>query len=46
VAVSFTNFGTRERIVYKLAKENGAWKIADIEYKDGGTLLKYFKEGA
>ena len=45
VAVSFTNFGTRERIVYKLAKENGAWKIADIEYKDGGTLLKYFKEG-
>lgn len=44
VGVSFVNFGAKEVVTYRLVKENSAWKIADIEYKDGRTLLKIFKE--
>lgn len=44
VIVSFVNFGTKEIVTYRLVKENSAWKITDIEYKDGRTLLKIFKE--
>lgn len=44
VAVSFVNYGVKETVTYRLVKENAAWKIADIEYKDGRSLLKMFKE--
>lgn len=46
VVVNFENFGNKETITYALVKQNAAWKIADIKYKDGGSLLKYFKEDA
>ena len=46
VSVSFTNSGAKETIVYSLVRQNGAWKIFDIKYRNGDTLLKYFKEGA
>jgi hypothetical protein len=46
VPVSFNNYDQKETITYLLAKENGAWKISDIKYKSGDTLLKYFKENA
>jgi hypothetical protein len=45
VPVTFDNYGTRETVTYKLTKQIGAWKISDIKYRDGGTLLKYFAEG-
>jgi hypothetical protein len=46
VVASFTNFGNKESIVYALVKEKGAWKIADVRYKDNSSLLKYFKDDA
>lgn len=44
VVVSFVNYGVKEVVTYRFFKEDSAWKIADIEYKDGRTLLKIFKE--
>lgn len=44
VVVSFVNYGVKEAVTYRLVKEDAAWKIADIEYKDGRSLLKMFKE--
>lgn len=46
VRVSFTNTGRKETIIYMMVKQNDAWKISDIKYEGGNTLLKYFKEGA
>ncbi|HSK73536.1 MAG TPA: DUF3828 domain-containing protein [Pyrinomonadaceae bacterium] len=46
VAVTFNNYSQKETVTYLLAKKNGAWKISDIRYKSGDTLLKYFKENA
>lgn len=45
VTVTFENFGGKETIRYALVKQNAAWKIADIKYKDG-SLLQYFKDAA
>ncbi|MDQ6785895.1 MAG: YbjP/YqhG family protein [Acidobacteriota bacterium] len=45
VPVSFTNDGRKYKVTYLMVKQNGAWKIADIKYSGGNTLLKYFKEG-
>jgi hypothetical protein len=44
VAVSFENFGQKQEITYLLTMEKEAWKIADIKYRDGRTLLKALKE--
>jgi hypothetical protein len=44
VVASFVNYGTKETVTFRLFKENSAWKISDIEYKDGRSLLKLFKE--
>ena len=44
VPVSFTNFGKKEKLVYKLVQESGAWKISDISYGNSFTLLKVFKD--
>jgi hypothetical protein len=46
VTVNFENYGNKETITYALVKQNTAWKISDIKYKDGGSLLKYFKDYA
>jgi ABC-type transporter MlaC component len=45
VSVSFSNSGVKEIVVYTLVRQNGAWKISDIKYRNGDTLLKYFEEG-
>jgi hypothetical protein len=45
VSVSFYNAAAKEIVVYMLVKQNGEWKISDIKYRNGDTLLKYFKEG-
>lgn len=44
--VTFTNYGKKETLIYTLVKQNGAWKISDINYGEGNTLLKFFAEGA
>ncbi len=42
--VTFENFKEKNTLTYSLIKEKGAWKISDIDYGQGNTLLKYFKE--
>ena len=43
VVVTFLNFKEKERFVYSLVKENGAWKISDIDYgKD--SLVKVYRQ--
>ena len=47
VPVTFANYGQKEKLSYTLTQNNnGAWKISDISYGTGDTLLKYFKEDA
>lgn len=41
--VDFLNFGEAQTITFKLAKENGVWKIEDIDYGNF-TLLGIFNE--
>jgi len=40
VPVTFANFGERHQIVFRLVQERGIWKIADIAYDDGFSLVK------
>ena len=44
--VTFTNYGKKEKLIYTLVKQNGSWKISNINYGEGNTLLKFFEEGA
>ncbi|MBS1792906.1 MAG: DUF3828 domain-containing protein [Acidobacteria bacterium] len=44
VEVTFENYKEKNTLVYSLVKENADWKIADIDYGKGQTLLKLFKE--
>jgi len=44
VAAAFENFGKKQRIVYRLVAVGPDWKIADIDYGNGTTLLKMLKE--
>jgi hypothetical protein len=46
VRVTFNNAGAKYSVVYLLVRENGNWKINDIKYRNGETLLKYFKDAA
>ena len=43
VRASFTSGGINEAVEYSLVAENGAWKIADIKYSRGESLLKRFE---
>ncbi len=45
VVVSFENFGEKQEIVFLLAMQNSAWKITDIKYADGGSLLEMLDGG-
>jgi hypothetical protein len=42
VSASFTNFGERQKINFKLTSATGGagWRIADISYSDGSTLME------
>ena len=42
VTVGFENFGEKKTITYVLRQKNGDWKIADIKYAGGGTLLSFY----
>lgn len=43
VPVSFTNFGEKHQILFRLVAERAGWKIANIEYDDGATLVGILK---
>ena len=40
VKAAFENFGERTVVTYLCEKEDGSWKIFDVRYEDGTTLLK------
>lgn len=44
VPVTFLNYDAKNALTYSLVKENASWKISDIGYGAGASLLKYFKE--
>ena len=44
VAVSFENFGKQKTIVFLLTNGRSGWRISDIDYGEGRTLLGEFKE--
>jgi hypothetical protein len=46
VPVTFQNFDRKDTLIYSLVRQNSAWKISDIKYTDGSTLVGYFKQDA
>lgn len=46
VGVAFENYGRKENLTFSLTKRGDAWRISDIRYNGGDTLLGYFKEDA
>src|SRR5688500_7610290 len=46
VPVTYENFGEKKNITYQMVRQGDAWKIADIKYQSGFTLLGVFKENA
>jgi hypothetical protein len=43
VPVTFDNFGKKQRIVFVLVSTDGGWKISDIKYSGGYTLVGMLK---
>jgi hypothetical protein len=43
VVVTFTNFGAKKTITYALKLVTGTWKIDDIKYGNGDSLMKWLK---
>jgi hypothetical protein len=46
VVVTFNNFDKKEKLTYKLVQRNSEWKIEDIDYGDGSSLLGWFKDAS
>lgn len=46
VSVTFTNLGKKQAITFLLVKQAEEWRIADIKYTDGRSLLKTLQESA
>lgn len=44
VVASFNNFDQKQNITFSLVKKGDSWKISDIKYPSGDTLIGYFKE--
>jgi len=44
VPVSFVNFGRHQKLDFKMTRNSGVWKIADIKYGKDFTLLKTLSE--
>lgn len=44
VAVTFTNFGEKQTVNLALKLTSGVWKIENIVYGDGDSLMKWLKE--
>ena len=45
VSVTFTRLGGTVTILYRLIREGRRWKIDDIVYGDGASLVKVLKHG-
>jgi hypothetical protein len=43
VPVTFENFGAKQRITFRLFANGVGWKIGNIEYDDGSSLLEILK---
>lgn len=43
VPVTFENFGKKNKFTYAFVKEGADWKIEDIKYDDGSSLVKILK---
>jgi hypothetical protein len=43
VPVSFENFGAKHQIIFRLVAQRTGWKIADIAYDDGASLVEILK---
>jgi hypothetical protein len=43
VPVTFENFGKRHVIIFSVARERGRWKIGDLLYDDGATLVQILR---
>lgn len=43
VPVSFENFGEKHQIMFRLVSEKTGWKITNIEYDDGASLLEILR---
>lgn len=44
VAATFTNFGEKQTVTFALKQVNAAWKIDDIKYGNGDSLMKWLKD--
>jgi hypothetical protein len=43
VVVSFENFGKKETVTYLLIKRPVGWRISDVQYDRGPSLLAIYK---
>lgn len=43
VTATFTNFGTRQIVTFELVQSGSSWKIDDIGYGGGDSLMKWLK---
>ena len=43
VPVTFENFGKKQVIIFSVARERGRWKIGDLLYDDGATLVQILR---
>ncbi|HEV2828098.1 MAG TPA: GerMN domain-containing protein [Pyrinomonadaceae bacterium] len=43
VPVTFENFGKKHVIMFSVARERGRWKIGDLLYDDGATLVQILR---
>ncbi|MGB5013171.1 MAG: DUF3828 domain-containing protein [Pyrinomonadaceae bacterium] len=44
IPVTFTNFGQKVTITYALKQVDGSWKIENIAYGSGDSLMKWLRE--
>lgn len=44
VTVTFTNFGKKVTVTFVLKQVNAAWKIDNIKYGNGDSLMKWLKD--
>lgn len=44
VAVTFTNFGKKQKLTYSLTRSGDSWKISNISYGGGENLMKWLRE--
>jgi len=44
VTSSFENFGAQHQIVFHLLRQKSGWRISDIDYDDGASLVKILKQ--